>query len=112
MDAKVGDWVVTPRIGKPVEINALWYNALAHHGALRGDARRTRCLFGAAGGGRAPASRASCGATARVLYDVIDGPDGTTPLRPNQIFAVSLPHSPLAAADRRLASSTPAGATS
>src|ERR1700721_971156 len=29
MDAKVGDWVVTPRIGKPVEINALWYNALA-----------------------------------------------------------------------------------
>ncbi len=28
MDAKVGDWVVTPRIGKPVEINALWYNAL------------------------------------------------------------------------------------
>ena len=35
MDAKVGDWVVTPRIGKPVEINALWYNALGCHGGLR-----------------------------------------------------------------------------
>ena len=35
MDAKVGDWVVTPRIGKPVEINALWYNALAHHERVR-----------------------------------------------------------------------------
>ena len=34
MDAKVGDWVVTPRIGKPVEINALWYNALRIMGAL------------------------------------------------------------------------------
>ena len=41
MDAKVGDWVVTPRIGKPVEINALWYNALrtiAELPAVRGDA--------------------------------------------------------------------------
>ena len=35
MDAKVGDWVVTPRIGKPVEINALWYNALRIMGAIR-----------------------------------------------------------------------------
>ena len=42
MDAKVGDWVVTPRIGKPVEINALWYNALrtvAELHAARGDGR-------------------------------------------------------------------------
>ena len=43
MDARVGDWVVTPRIGKPVEINALWYNALSRDGGDgRADRRRRR----------------------------------------------------------------------
>ena len=96
MDAKIGDWVVTPRTGKPVEINALWYNALR---AIAGFARRL---------GR-PADEWD-GLAARVetsferfwsarqgwCFDVIDGPDGDdATLRPNQIFAVSLPHSPL-----------------
>jgi predicted glycogen debranching enzyme len=102
MDAKVGDWVVTPRIGKPVEINALWYNALV---AMAGFARRLRrpaeeldahVARVAAGFGRFwNASDGRC-------YDVLDGPDGhDASLRPNQIFAVSLPASALAPERRR-----------
>ena len=96
MDARVGDRVVTPRIGKPVEINALWYNAMAAMAAMaaRIDVRAER--YGAA------AVKARQGFSRFVLpdgdglYDVIDGPDGPDPsLRPNQIFAVSLPESPL-----------------
>ena len=96
MDAKVGDWVVTPRIGKPVEINALWYNAL---NVMAAFAERL---------GRPSAPYAELAAKVRNgfqrfvrpggagLFDVLDGPDGDDPtLRPNQIFAVSLPHSPL-----------------
>ncbi len=91
MDAKVGDWVVTPRIGKPVEINALWYRALClmqQWSALVGAsavpfaemAARVRSSFSrfwyAEGG---------------YLYDVLDGPGGNdATLRPNQIFALSL----------------------
>ncbi|MEI2773209.1 MAG: amylo-alpha-1,6-glucosidase [Candidatus Competibacter sp.] len=96
MDAKVGDWVVTPRIGKPVEINALWYNALM---IMADFAERL---------GQPSAPFAELAAKARQgfqrfvrsdgagLLDVLDGPTGDDPTtRPNQIFAVSLPHSPL-----------------
>ena len=100
MDAKVGDWVVTPRIGKPVEINALWYNALrimSTFATTLGLPHR----FGDA----AEAAKRSFARFLRTdgegLYDVIDGPNGDdASVRPNQIFAVSLPHSPLAAADQ------------
>jgi 4-alpha-glucanotransferase len=100
MDARVGDWVVTPRIGKPVEINALWYNALC---IMSGFA----AALGEADAYAAPAA-AACAGFARFvrqdgqgLHDVIDGPDGTDDrIRPNQIFAASLPHCLLAAADR------------
>jgi len=103
MDAKVDDRAVTPRIGKPVEINALWYNALV---SLAGFARR---LGKPAGPWEALATRAK-GGFARFwndrvgcCFDVIDGPDGNDDaLRPNQIFAVSLPASPLAAPRQRL----------
>src|SRR5437660_6273672 len=102
MDAKVGDWVVTPRIGKPVEINALWYNALV---AMAGFARRLRRP---AGDLEAQASRVAAGFERfwnphdGRCFDVLDGPDGKdTALRPNQIFAVSLPASPLSAERRR-----------
>ncbi len=96
MDAKVGDWVVTPRVGKPVEINALWYNGLR---CLADFARR---LGQPSEPYAALADRAREG-FARFwsdelghCYDVLDGPDGDDPaLRPNQLFAVSLPHSPL-----------------
>ena len=102
MDAKVGDRVVTPRTGKPVEINALWYNALV---AMTDFARRLR----------RPASDLDADA-ARVAegferfwnardgwcYDVLDGADGhDATLRPNQIFAVSLPATPLSPERRR-----------
>lgn len=96
MDAKIGDWVVTPRIGKPVEINALWYNALRTVAGIlvtRGDAAaasrfdtladRTRDAFHARF--RRP--------DRDHLADVVDGPDGDDwTLRPNQILALSLPY--------------------
>jgi predicted glycogen debranching enzyme len=95
MDAKVGDWVVTPRIGKPVGINALWYNALRIMSAFAQELAEPDSFS-------APAEAAKRGFSRFVrpdgegLYDVIDGPDGTDDrIRPNQIFAVSLPHSPL-----------------
>jgi predicted glycogen debranching enzyme len=115
MDAKVDDWVGTPRIGKPVEVNALWYNTLrvmaefarrledagrrsldrAHSASVR-DLRRSKEAY------EALAEQARTGFArfwneeAGFCYDVLDGPAGNDPaLRPNQLFAVSLPHSPL-----------------
>jgi predicted glycogen debranching enzyme len=102
MDARIGDWVVTPRIGKPVEINALWYNALV---AMAGFARRLRRP---AGDLETQAARVARGferfwsARDGWCLDVLDGPDGDdATLRPNQVFAVSLPASPLPPARRR-----------
>ncbi|MGH7051074.1 MAG: amylo-alpha-1,6-glucosidase [Acetobacteraceae bacterium] len=96
MDAKVGDWVVTPRRGKPVEINALWYNALR----IMADFAR---ILGAADDFSASAEAAQKGfqrfrrPDGEGLYDVLDGASGNDArIRPNQIFAVSLAHSPLA----------------
>ena len=92
MDAKVGDYVVTPRIGKPVEVNALWIAALrtcARFAVMTGEDDAPLLLAAA----RAEAaferfwneSRGCC-------YDVIDGPSGNdASLRPNQLFAVALP---------------------
>ena len=100
MDAKVGDWVVTPRIGKPVEINALWYNALR---VMSVFAQRLRQAdrFGAPADAAKRSFARFVRADGEGLYDVIDGPDGDdASIRPNQIFAVSLPHSPLAADDQ------------
>jgi 4-alpha-glucanotransferase len=102
MDAKVGDWVVTPRIGKSVEINALWYHGLL---VMADFAER---LGRNPQGYRSSADRTRAGFVRFVrpdgagLYDVIDGLDGPdgpdaegARIRPNQIFAVSLTHSPL-----------------
>ena len=95
MDAKVGDWVVTPRIGKPVEINALWYNALRIMSAFA-EPWREPDRFGAPARSRQARLCSLRARRRRGLYDVIDGPDGDdASIRPNQIFAVSLPHSPL-----------------
>ena len=102
MDAKVGDWVVTPRIGKPVEVNALWYNAL----------RSLESFAEALGESADPFAERADQAESHFdrfwdaerghLRDVIDGPDGDdSSLRPNQLFAVSLPHSPLSGAQQR-----------
>jgi predicted glycogen debranching enzyme len=96
MDAKMGDWVVTPRRGKAVEINALWYNALRLLARWVGESDR-------AGGARydehAEHARGSFNerfwfADGGYLYDVVDcnGNKGTHDIscRPNQIFAISL----------------------
>jgi predicted glycogen debranching enzyme len=94
MDAKVGDWVVTPRYGKPVEIQALWVRALEVGETL---ARR----FGEADYAdqcRNDRSKAIASFRKRFwyedgayLYDVIDGPEGNdASLRPNQLYAISL----------------------
>ena len=103
MDAKVGDWVVTPRIGKPVEINALWFNALETMASLAPAAKQSAEPF-AKLAERAKESFAKFwNASAGYCYDVIDAPgignDAT--LRPNQIFAVSLPQSPLPAEQQK-----------
>lgn len=94
MDAKVDGWVVTPRRGKPVEIQALWYNALklmavwgeqlgAPYQAYDEHANRARESF----------NHRYWNAATGCLYDVVDGPDGDdASIRPNQVFAISLPH--------------------
>src|SRR5713226_6135494 len=102
MDAKVGDWVVTPRIGKPVEVNALWLNTMATM------AQFARLLERPTGTYESMAKRARTGFQRfwnepnQHCFDVLDGPKGNdASLRPNQIFAVSLPESPLTADQQR-----------
>lgn len=95
MDAKVGDWVVTPRIGKPVEIQALWYNALnifAELLQLNGQERDAQNIQEQATRVKQSFNEKFWFEDGGYLYDVIDEnniPDAS--LRPNQIFAVSLP---------------------
>jgi predicted glycogen debranching enzyme len=102
MDAKAGDWVVTPRIGKPVEVNALWHNALA----VLADLSRLRGVDGSEYSALAARVRVSFARyvlpQGRGLADVLDGPDGDDhALRPNQIFAVAIQHAPLEGAAAR-----------
>jgi predicted glycogen debranching enzyme len=92
MDAKAQDWVVTPRRGKPVEVNALWYNALRLMSEWCERASRPSTPY------QQLATQAKAAAAARFwyadggyLYDVVDGPDGDDPsLRPNQVLATGL----------------------
>ena len=94
MDAKVGDWVVTPRRGKAVEINALWYNALRLlEGWVRAEEGNDAAAQLAAHAERARRSFNSrfWYEEGGYLYDVVDGEAGDDPAcRPNQIFAISL----------------------
>jgi predicted glycogen debranching enzyme len=98
MDAKVGDWVVTPRIGKPVEINALWVNALRVLHQLHNDLGLAVTEPYAWWADKAAASfERYWYAKGGYLYDVLDGPNGDdSTLRPNQLLAVSLPNAPVA----------------
>lgn len=101
MDARVQEWVVSPRRGKPVEINALWYNALCLTADWCERALRP------AGRYREMAAQVRASAQARYWYglggycfDVVDGPDGDDPsLRPNQVIALALVY-PLIEGDR------------
>ncbi len=96
MDAKVGDWVVTPRRGKAVEINALWYNALClleHWLREEQDGSAAEPVAEAAARARESFNRRFWYEEGGYLYDVVDGEHGDdTACRPNQVFAVSLPH--------------------
>jgi predicted glycogen debranching enzyme len=95
MDAKVGDWVVTPRRGKAVEINALWYNALRLMVEWLSELREPGAEELAAHAERARISfnRRFWREAGGHLYDVVDGEGGDDPsFRPNQIFAISLDH--------------------
>ncbi len=98
MDAKVGDWVVTPRVGKPVEIQALWFNALCvlrDLALLCGDASRARWCAELASRASAAFNASFWNDTERCLHDVVDGDIVDAAIRPNQVFAVSLRHSML-----------------
>lgn len=92
MDVRIDDWVVTPRTGKAVEINTLWYNALMSMADFARALNRPHEIY------TAHAERVRVGFqrfwAQGYLHDVLDTPDGTTDstLRPNQIFAVSLHH--------------------
>lgn len=102
MDSKIGEWVVTPRTGKPVEINALWYNALRNMESFAKIAEENGTVYKE----MADRVEASFGRfwneQAGYCFDVIDTPDGNDArLRPNQLFAVSLPHSPLTAEQQK-----------
>ncbi len=95
MDARVDDRAVTPRVGKPVEINALWHHALvvmARFATLAGDPDRAGRYGALATRVRESFARRFWYPAGEYLYDVIDGPGGADDsLRPNQILAVSLP---------------------
>jgi predicted glycogen debranching enzyme len=98
MDAKIGDWVVTPRIGKPVEIQALWYNALKTMEEMANrfnDSDSVKKYRAKASLAQWTFNHVFWNAEGKCLYDVVtrDGPDAS--IRPNQIFAVSLHHSML-----------------
>ena len=99
MDAKVDGWVVTPRRGKAVEINALWYNALRLMQdwlTARGEVDEAAAMGEAAGRARASFNTRFWSDDLGHLYDVVDmrdSPGGDDPAcRPNQVFAISLEH--------------------
>lgn len=101
MDVKIGDWVVTPRAGKAVEINALWYHALRcmdSFSMLIGEMPRYAELAAQVRASFARFWNPELGC----CFDVIDGRDGDdASIRPNQIMAVSLAHSPLDSEQQR-----------
>lgn len=94
MDVRVGDWVATPRHGKPVEINALWYNALRIMESLcekfdeDASAYRTR-----ANQVKESFNAKFWDSANQCLFDVVDGDEPDDHIRPNQVYAVSLPFS-------------------
>jgi predicted glycogen debranching enzyme len=105
MDAKIGDWVVTPRMGKPVEIQALWFNALKIMEDLAGRFDRTedqRRFGSVASLASWTFNRIFWNKDRNCLYDVTNGGPSDGSLRPNQIFAVSLRY-PILTGEKALA---------
>ncbi|MES9971540.1 MAG: amylo-alpha-1,6-glucosidase [Candidatus Thiodiazotropha sp.] len=96
MDAKVGEWVVTPRMGKPVEVNALWYNALSSMADFALRLGRSEQPYRDIASAVGESFKRYLRRDGQGLYDILDGPAGDdAAIRPNQILAVSLPHTAL-----------------
>ena len=96
MDVRVGDWVVTPRHGKPVEINALWYNGLKVMEKLASHFGENGAEYGElADKVQASFVTEFWNEEDNCLYDVIDTNEKDASIRPNQIYAVSLPYTML-----------------
>jgi predicted glycogen debranching enzyme len=101
MDAKIGDWVVTPRTGKPVEINTLWINALETMAQFAGLLNKSADNYSRLAAQAKNSFQKFWNAERNYCFDVIDVPGSAksggkdAALRPNQILAVSLPSSPL-----------------
>jgi predicted glycogen debranching enzyme len=98
MDAKIGDWVVTPRTGKPVEIQALWFNALRIMSDLAirfGDEEQQAKYSEMDEIARESFNGQFWNDSENCLFDVVNGDDRDGAVRPNQIFAVSLHHTML-----------------
>ncbi|MCU0430512.1 MAG: amylo-alpha-1,6-glucosidase [Cytophagaceae bacterium] len=95
MDAKIGNWVVTPRMGKPVEINALWYNVLmimAEFAALKGDESLRDSYLKKADKVKKAFKETFWIADKGYLYDYVNLYEQNDDIRPNQIMALSLPY--------------------
>jgi predicted glycogen debranching enzyme len=91
MDAKVGDWVVTPRIGKPVEVNALWYSALRTMSQFAQRLGKSAELYNRMSESTRKGFQRFWNDAKGYCFDVLDGPDGNDDsLRPNQLLAISL----------------------
>jgi predicted glycogen debranching enzyme len=98
MDAKIGDYVATPRTGKPVEIQALWYNALkimADFAAKVGDREDQKKYESMAAMTKETFNQVFWNEADECLFDVVENGNRDASVRPNQIFAASLPHSML-----------------
>jgi len=98
MDAKIGDLVITPRTGKPVEIQALWYNALktmADLAARFGDDKDKAKYESMADLAKLSFNAVFWNDTETCLYDVVENGNRDASIRPNQVLAASLPHSML-----------------
>ncbi|MDQ3321820.1 MAG: amylo-alpha-1,6-glucosidase [Acidobacteriota bacterium] len=96
MDAKIGEFVVTPRAGKAVEIQALWFNTLkimADFAGRFGDAADREKYLEMAAKAKQNFTEIFWNDVEECLFDVINGAEKDASVRPNQIFAVSLPHS-------------------
>ncbi|EAW36947.1 amylo-alpha-1,6-glucosidase [Lyngbya sp. PCC 8106] len=92
MDAKVGDWVVTPRMGKPIEVNVLWYHALQMMIRFAQKLGKPHDEYQQLAQQTAKGFARFWNEAAEYCYDVLDTPNGNdASLRPNQILAVSLP---------------------
>jgi predicted glycogen debranching enzyme len=94
MDAKVDNHVITPRIGKPIEVNALWYNALMAMILFAETLEKDSTTYKTMAKTTKQGFDRFWNAEKNYCFDVLDGPNGNeTLLRPNQLFAVSLPES-------------------